>query len=93
MGNDKLPSVEIIPRDECLSRSTMDSIQSGLYFGTIGQFKEIRDRISKEVFAGKLPRVIGTGGFASLFVKENLFDEENSDLVLRGLHLALKMNT
>jgi type III pantothenate kinase len=89
----KLPSVEIIPREECLARSTMDSIQSGLYFGTIGQFKEIRDRISKEAFAGQKPIVIGTGGFASLFDKENLFDQENPDLVLRGLHLALKMNT
>lgn len=89
----KLPSVEIIPRDECLARSTMDSIQSGLYYGTIGQFKEICDRISKEVFAGEKPKVIGTGGFASLFEKDHLFDEENPDLVLRGLNLALKMNT
>lgn len=89
----KLPSVEIVPREECLARSTVDSIQSGLYFGNIGQVKEIRDRIREEVFQGQMPKVIGTGGFASLFAEANLFDEENSDLVLRGLYQALKMNT
>lgn len=89
----KLPSVEIIRRDECLAKTTVDSIQSGLYFGTMGQVKEIVGRISQEAFGGKTPKLIGTGGFASLFSKAGIFDEENPDLVLNGLHTALKMNT
>ena len=89
----KLPSVEIIKPAECLGKTTVDSIQSGLYFGTLGQVKEIANRITQEGFGGAKPKVIGTGGFASLFATSEIFDEENSDLVLHGLHTALKMNT
>ncbi len=89
----KLPSVEILRREECLAKTTVDSIQSGLYFGTIGQIKEIASRISQEVFQDQPPILIGTGGLASLFTSAGVFDEETPDLVLTGLHLALKMNT
>lgn len=88
----KLPAVEIIRPESCLGRSTVDSIQSGLFYGTIGQVKEIRDRIAQEVFDGKRPKVIGTGGFASLLNSAGIFDEENPDLVLNGIWLALHMN-
>lgn len=89
----RLPSVEIVFPDSCLAKTTVESIQSGLYFGTIGQVKEIGGRITAEAFGGVKPRVIGTGGLASLFAKSEIFDEENPDLVLHGLHTALKMNT
>lgn len=89
----KLPSVEIVRPHECLAKTTVDSLQSGLYFGTIGQVKEITGRIAQEAFDGKMPRIIGTGGFASLFTKAGIFDEESPDLVLHGLYAALKMNT
>jgi type III pantothenate kinase len=88
----KLPAVEIIQPEQCLGRTTVENIQSGLYYGTIGQVKEIRDRISEEAFGGRRPKVIGTGGLASLFANSNIFDEENSDLVLKGIWIALNMN-
>lgn len=90
----RLPSVEIVvPEGECLAKTTVESIQSGLYFGTLGQVKEICGRITQEAFGGQKPRVIGTGGFASLFASAGIFDEENPDMVLHGLYSALKMNT
>jgi type III pantothenate kinase len=89
----KLPSVEIVKPQECLAKTTIDSIQSGLYFGTLGQIKEIGTRITEEGFHGVKPKIIGTGGFASLFAGAGIFDEENPDLVLHGLYTALKMNT
>jgi type III pantothenate kinase len=89
----KLPAVEIIQPEHCLGRTTVESIQSGLYFGSIGQVLEIRDRITREAFDGRMPRVIGTGGFASLLARAGIFDEENPDLVLKGIFLALGMNT
>lgn len=89
----KLPSVEILPMKEALGRSTVESIQSGLFFGQIGMIKEIKERLTQEAFGGKTARVIGTGGFSSLFEKENLFDVTVPDLVLRGLNQALKMNS
>ena len=88
----RLPTVEIVRPETCLAKTTVESIQSGLYFGTIGQVKEIGSRIIDEAFGGKRPRIIGTGGIASMFTKAEIFDEENPDLVLHGLHQALKMN-
>ena len=88
----KLPSVEITSLKETLGRSTVESIQSGLYFGNIGMVKEIKTRLVQECFAGAKTRVIATGGFSSLFEKANLFDQIVPDLVLKGLNHALKMN-
>lgn len=89
----KLPSVEIVPMKEALGRSTIESIQSGLYFGHLGTMREISQRISQECFGGEKPFIIGTGGFSSLFDKEKIFDVTQPDLVLQGLLLALKMNS
>ena len=88
----RLPTVEIVRPEQCLSKTTVESIQAGLYFGTIGQVKEIGGRIIDEAFGGQKPRIIGTGGIASMFTKAGIFDEEYPDLVLHGLHEALKMN-
>ncbi len=96
----KLPAVEIVVPETCLGRSTVESIQSGLFYGAIGATKEIISKLTSEAFKGERPLVIGTGGFASLFqsAKEKdpamltVFDQEIPDLVLKGLYLALKMN-
>ena len=89
----KLPAVEIAPMTEALGRSTVESIQSGLYFSHLGTMKEISKRIATECFDGEKPFIIGTGGFSSLFDKEKIFDIVLPDLVLQGLLLSLKMNT
>jgi len=92
-GTSKLGSVEIIQKDVCLGRTTVSSIQSGLYFGHLGALREIIHRIKLEEFEGQRPRVIATGGFATLFAGTGLFDQVVQDLVLRGLLAALEMNT
>ena len=89
----RLPAVEIVKPVSTLAQTTVESIQVGLFVGTIGQVKEITSRLKDEAFEGRTPKVIGTGGFASLFSKAGIFDEENPDLVLTGLYLALKMNS
>lgn len=88
----KLPSVEIVAPEQALGKATIESIQMGLYYGHLGAMKEVVSRISKEVFAGETPFVIGTGGFSRLFEREKIFDTEISDLVLFGLYDALIMN-
>ncbi len=88
----KLPSVEIVPKNEVLGLSTVESLQSGLYYGHLGAMREIITRITAECFAGAKPFVIGTGGFSSLFEKEKIFDRIMPDLVLKGNLIALKMN-
>lgn len=92
-GTSKLGSVEIMRKDTCLGRTTAASIQSGLYFGHLGALHEIIHRIQLEEFSGKRPKVIATGGFASLFGGTGLFDQIVQDLVLRGLLAVLEMNS
>jgi type III pantothenate kinase len=91
-GTSKLGSVEIIRTDTCLGRTTASSIQSGLYFGHLGALREIMHRIQLEEFQGQRPKVIATGGFATLFGGTGLFDQIEQDLVLRGLLAVLEMN-
>lgn len=97
MKTAKLPSVEIVPVKSALGRSTVESIQSGLFFGQMGMVKEITDRLMTECFiaraSGERPMTIATGGFAGLFDGEGLFDHVIPDLVLRGLSLATAMNS
>lgn len=88
----KLPSVEILKPQQVVGRSTIESIQSGLFYGQLGMIKEISERIKLEAFNGEKALVIGTGGFSQLFVNENIFDYQMSDLVLKGLLKALQMN-
>lgn len=88
----KLPSVEIVSRTEALGLSTVESLQSGLYYSHLGAIREISARLVKECFAGSDALIIGTGGFASLFDKEKIFDAIIPDLVLKGNLIALQMN-
>ncbi len=91
-GTSKLPSIEITEVREAVGRSTAESIQSGLFFGSIGMIKEITYRITKEAFANNKPLIVATGGFSRLFENTNLFDEIKPNLVLRGLNFALNLN-
>jgi len=88
----KLPRVEIARPESVLGRSTVESIQSGLYHGHTGAIRHIVDGLAREVFAGVRPRVLGTGGFARMLEEEHLFDEIVPELVLLGLKLAEGMN-
>ena len=88
----QLPSVEIRPVESAIGRTTIESIQSGLYWSNVGTVKELVSRITSEVFSDNPPLVIGTGGFATLFAEENLFDAIVPDLILIGLLEALRLN-
>lgn len=92
LGTAKLPSVEILPPPFVLGRSTIESIQSGLFNGTEGALIHILKKLKKEIFNEAPSVTIGTGGFANLFTNKNLFEIEIKDLVLRGLLLALEKN-
>lgn len=90
----KLPSVEIIRPLEVIARSTVESIQSGLYYGQIGTVKEIISKIYKnKIIPKENTIVLATGGFSNLFEKENVFDHIISDLCLKGLYYSLKINS
>ena len=88
----QLPSVEIKPSRSAIGKTTIESIQAGLYWSNVGMIRELVTRMSDEVFADAPPLVIGTGGFASLFNRENLFDHVVPDLILTGLLEIIRLN-
>jgi len=88
----KLPSVEIIEPTHAIGRSTVDSIQSGLFYSQVGTVRELADQFTKEAFQDRPPLLLATGGYTRLFQKEKLFDHIYPNLVLNGLYLAFHMN-
>ncbi len=87
----KLHSVEISAPKELVGRSTMESIQSGLYFGNLCALKGLTTEITKRYFKNEKPVIIGTGGFSRLFEKEKIFDFLVPELVLTGLKKSLEI--
>jgi len=88
----KLPTVEIARPATALGRSTVESIQAGVYHGHVGAIRQLLGELAREAFAGQRPRVVGTGGFARLLEAEKLFDEIVPELVLLGLKRAELLN-
>lgn len=89
----KLPTVEIVKTDQVIGRSTVESIQSGVFYGVLGSCREIIQRINSESFADNKALVLATGGFSSLFDNQGLYDHIVPDLVLQGIRLAALMNS
>jgi type III pantothenate kinase len=89
----RLPAVEIVRPATAVGRSTTESIQSGLYYGTLGGIRLLVERFTADAFDGRRPTVIATGGFSSLFRNEPDFDHVVPDLILHGLRIAQVMNT
>lgn len=87
----RLPTVEIVRPAEVLGRSTIESIQSGLYYGTLATVRWLRDAVTREHFENDSPVILGTGGFGRLFEQERLFDEFVPELPLLGLQRACEM--
>ena len=88
----QLPSVEIVTPSSALGRSTVESIQAGLYWSNVGMVRELVSRITAEIFSDAPPLVIGTSGFAQLFNREKLFDYLVPDLILTGLMEIVRLN-
>ena len=88
----KLPSVDIVKVSQAVGRSTIESIQSGVFYGALGACRELVQRIKNEAFPEQEVLVLATGGFASLFDKHDLFDHNLPDLVLQGVRIAADLN-
>lgn len=82
-----LPAVELKAPDVTVGKDTIENIQSGIYYSTLGLIKEFCSRVKTNEFKNE-PEVmlIATGGFSSLFEQENIFDAIEPNLVLEGLY-------
>ena len=71
-----------------MGQSTIESIQSGVFYGAMGSCRELIMRIKQSAFPGESVLVLATGGFASFFDQSDLYDYLLPDLVLHGLKIA-----
>lgn len=89
----RLPSVEITKRNDPVGRSTIESIQSGIYYAVMGACREIVSEINQRHFPQQSATVLATGGFAVLFEDSGIFHQLAPNLVLEGIRLAALGNT
>lgn len=87
----KLPRIEIKKPNKAIGRTTVASMQSGIYYGYIGLVSGIIGKMKKEL--GEETKIISTGGSASLIQREiKSIDFYEPYLVLEGLRIIHERN-
>ena len=87
----KLPRVEISKPPSVIGKTTIYSMQSGIFYGFVGQVDEIVRRMKAEM-KGE-PTVIATGGLADLiFTESKTVDKVDHMLTLTGLRIVYERN-
>lgn len=88
----KLPNVEIFRVENVIGDSTRSNIQSGAYFGALGEVRYIIAEIKKQLKTDSI-KVIATGGISELFSEEKeLIDVVDRRLSLKGLNIIYNKN-
>ncbi len=82
----QLPEIEIDAPNSVINHTTETSIQAGVFYSQIGLVESSIARIKKEI--GDNPKVIATGGFASMIAeKTDVIDAVDENLLLDGLRI------
>ncbi|MFH1437879.1 MAG: type III pantothenate kinase [Pseudomonadota bacterium] len=87
----KLPKVEIARPPACLGKNTVESMQSGIFFGYVGLIDGMIERLKGEL--DFRPQTIATGGYARLIASEaKNIDIVDENLTLDGLAILYEKN-
>ena len=88
----KLPRIELVKPDQVIGKNTVASMQSGIYYGYLGQLEGIVHRFKKEI--GDDAVVVATGGLAPLICSEtDCVDYIDPDITLWGLKIIYERNS
>lgn len=90
----KLPKIEIIKPEKVIGKTTVSSMQNGLYYGFSSMIDGIVTHIIREMGLGADElKIIATGGFANLLVSDSIYDILiDRDLTLDGLRILYELN-
>ncbi len=87
----KLPKIEIERPDNIIGQSTVEAMQSGVYYGYIGQVDGIVKRMKAQI--NENPTVIATGGLAPLIAGDSdTIQYIETHLTLKGLYYIYRQN-
>lgn len=87
----KLTRVELVKPNSVIGKNTIESMQSGIYYGFVGLVEGIINRMKSEFRIN--PKVIATGGIAKLIGEgTNSFDVIDPWLTLEGLRIIYQRN-
>jgi len=87
----RLSAFELRAPEHVVGRSTEESLQSGVYYGAVGQVDAIVRRIAAEERIR--PMVVATGGLASMIaVHSETIEKVDPDLTLHGLRIIHELN-
>ncbi len=87
----RLFKVELAKPRSVIGKSTVEALQSGVLYGTVGQVDGLVRRIARELGAAR--EGVATGGLAPLVVHESeTITRHEPDLTLLGLRLVFERN-
>jgi type III pantothenate kinase len=87
----RLPRIDVRKPDRVIGRTTVGSMQSGLFWGYVDMVQGLVRRIRTEL--GGDAAVVATGGLAASVAPETeVVDHVDSELTLRGLRMVWERN-
>jgi type III pantothenate kinase len=89
----RLPRVDVRKPPEVIGRTTVTSMQSGLFFGYVSMVDGIVARMRTELDGGERAVCVATGGMADILARETtVIERVDPNLTLLGLRLIWDRN-